>query len=70
MKWKLITTSVCPKCPEAKEWAEKNLDDYELLVADKNPDAMKLAMELNIKFVPAFVDEDNNEFNLNEMRGM
>ena len=69
MNWKLITTTTCPKCPEAQEWAEQNLDDYQLLHADTNPRVMQLANDLNIIFVPAFVDEDDHVYTLIEMKG-
>jgi len=65
----LFTTTTCPLCPEATEWAGKNLVVFDIVVADLNPKNMQLARDLGISSVPVFVDMDTLEkFTLEEMK--
>jgi glutaredoxin len=70
MKYKLLTTSHCPACPAAKEWAKNNLKDCEILDVHNNKEALDLAIKLGITSVPTFVDENNNIYRLHDMEDL
>ena len=60
MKIYLFTSTRCPKCPEATEWANKNLKNYEYIIADETDDAMILCQKFGVRSVPTFVEEHTN----------
>lgn len=53
----LFTTSRCPACPAAKQFvADNGLEEQiEMVVADASIDAMTLAENFNVRMVPTFV---------------
>jgi glutaredoxin len=70
MKYKLLTTTHCPSCPAAKQWAKENLENCEIIDVHNNKEGLDLAIRLNIKQVPTFIDEENNVFTLYDMECM
>lgn len=71
MKWYLFTTSACPKCYDAKEWAEKHLPECRIVVADMDDDGYDLVIKFKLSRAPVFVKENTDgtfeTFEFNEM---
>ena len=59
----MISLSTCPVCKEAREWLSTNHIDHVELVIDQSEDAGRIARELNLSAVPAFL------FNGQQMTG-
>jgi|GEM_PF-2541649 len=56
----LFTTTMCPKCPEAIEWATENLTLFKMVKADLNDENMKLAQDMGITSRYGIMEQLNN----------
>ena len=57
----LFTTSMCPKCPEAKDYMSRHHIDCEFHICDEDETSMELAISYGIREVPTVVEEENGE---------
>ena len=53
MKYKLLSTTDCPKCPVAKDMLDSVKMEYECLMDD---DAIAVAQEVGVMTVPTLID--------------
>ena len=65
MKYILITTSTCTKCPDVKDMLDKKGIEYELIVADQDPQGMVTAMTHAVSEVPTLL-RINDDFSVDK----
>ena len=65
MKYILITTSTCIKCPPIKEMLDKKGIDYQLVIADQDPKGMELAVTHSVSAVPTLI-RINDDFSVDK----